>query len=125
MAQNKFRKKDREEKLALTIKITIEEDAFYEFRIVYEGIETRFNCYLDIITEEMGTKLLLLKEVDVEGPGAGYYGTKFFRFMNDAGQELCRMFKTQAVEFHGAVRTTGKYERKIPKPRRINLRQST
>ncbi len=65
--------------------------------------------------------LLVLKDIDIEGPGARKLGQRIFSFKKDVSLELCRMYNCQCVELHGARRTTDKIKGKIPTPEIICL----
>jgi len=98
------------------IDLLVQENDYYEFSIVFDGIELRINCFLSIEKD-----LLVLKQIDIEGPGPGAMGRRFLTAKSLISKELCRMFKTRCVELHAAKRTTGRTIGKIPHSDRICL----
>ena len=94
-----------------SLELTIEEEDYHEFRIVYDNIELRINCFL---SKKVNT--LVLMDIDIEGPGAAVLGKRIFSLKKDVSTELCKIYDTKCVELHGARRTTGKTKGKIPLP---------
>ena len=93
-----------------------QEDTYYEFEIVYDLMDITINPFLS-----KKNNLLVLTDIDIEGPGARELGQRIFSFKKDVSLELCRRYNCQCVELHGARRTTGKMNEKIPMPEIICL----
>jgi hypothetical protein len=101
----------------VTINLVDQDLACHIFQITYHGIVSTVQCFLAI-----QDNILYLTEIDIEGPGAGYYGSTLVRMINDVGKEFCRMYKTDSVVLCGGKRTTGKYVGQFPKPRTVKAR---
>ena len=99
-----------------TLELKEQEDTYYEFEIVYDLINVTMNCFLSKKED-----LLILTDIDMEGPGARELGRRIFPFKRDVSLELCRRYNCQCVELHGARRTTGKMKGRIPTPETICL----
>jgi hypothetical protein len=97
--------KPKEEKQAIKaiIKISDKEDDLYEFEINYAGAEMALNCYLEIIDG-----ILILRDVDIEGPGQRYFGSKIHKVIDEVCKEFCRMFNTKEIILIGSKRAVGR-----------------
>jgi hypothetical protein len=101
----------------VVITLTDEDHACCVFEINYNGIISTIQCFL-----KKEKKVLHLTEIDIEGPGAGFYGAAMVRMIDEVGKEFCRMYKTDSVVLQGGKRTTGRYIGQYPKPRTVNAR---
>ncbi len=85
------------------IVITDREDDLYEFEINYAGAKMALNCYLEIIDG-----ILILRDVDIEGPGQRYFGTKIHKVIDEVCKEFCGMLKTKEIILIGSKRAVGR-----------------
>jgi hypothetical protein len=85
------------------IKISDGEDDLYEFEISYVDVKMALNCYLKIIDG-----ILILTDVDIEGPGQKYFGSKIHRVIDEVCREFCRMFNTKEIILIGSKRAVGR-----------------
>jgi hypothetical protein len=93
----------KEEVFKTSIKISDKENNLYEFEIAYSGVKLAVNCYLEIIDG-----ILILTDVDIEGPGQSYFRNKIHRFIDDVCKEFCKMFETKEIILIGSKRAVGR-----------------
>lgn len=85
------------------IRISDRENTLYEFEISYADVKMALNCYLEIIDG-----ILILTDVDIEGPGQRYFGSKIHKVIDEVCKEFCRMFKTKEIILIGSKRAVGR-----------------
>jgi hypothetical protein len=100
----------------ITITLTYRDNDCHFFDIKYNGILISISCFLSIEED-----VLLLKEIDIEGPGADFYGSRLKSIISQIGKEFCLKYNVSSVMLSGARRTTGKFKGKIPKPIFISI----
>lgn len=93
----------KEEVFKTSIKISDKENTLYEFEITYADVTLAVNCYLEIIDG-----ILILTDVDIEGPGQSYFGNKIHRVIDDVCKEFCKMFATKEIILIGSKRAVGR-----------------
>ena len=97
--------------MVVEIRLLVQELTYHEFEIKVNDEVMHANCYLTL--EETG---VILRQVDIEGPGASVFGSGFLKIVYAVAKEIAFLFDRKRVEIHGAKRTTGKTKGKIPRP---------
>src|SRR5580658_6931338 len=93
----------QEQKDAITIVIKDKDEDVYEFEISYGEVRLALNCTLQIIDNT-----LFLRDVDIEGPGQGFFRSKIYNTIDEIAVEFCKMYKTNEIYITGAKRTAGR-----------------
>lgn len=93
------------------VKLLIQELTYHEFEIRADDETLYANCYLSV--EE---STVILRQVDIEGPGASSFGSRFLRIVHEVAKQIGLQFGCKRVEIHGAKRSTGKLKGKTPRP---------
>ena len=87
----------------VNIKVTEQDEDVYEFEIRYSGTLIALNCYLQIADQ-----VLILKDIDVDGPGQGHFGKNIYKAIDEICKEFCKIYNTKEIILIGSKRAAGR-----------------
>ena len=102
---------------SVIITLIDKDHACHIFEVNYNGVISTIQCFLTI-----EDNILYLSEIDIEGPGTGFYGSALIKMIDEAGKEFCKIYNTDSVVLQGGKRTTGRFIGSFPKPRIVKSR---